>query len=72
MIETKNLSYTYPHSQSPALRNLSLHIPTGALACLLGSDASRWDTSGWLRMPGGLRPVEGIPAIRQNILFYHV
>jgi len=40
-----------------------------AVACLLGADETRWDTSGWLRMPGGLRVVQGVPAIRQRILF---
>ena len=42
-----------------------------AVACLLGADKTRWDPSGWLRMPGGLRRVDGVPAIRQNILFFH-
>lgn len=41
-----------------------------AVACLLGADETRWDTSGWLRMPGGLRLVRGVPAIRQRILFF--
>jgi hypothetical protein len=40
-----------------------------AVACLLGADKSRWDTSGWLRMPGGLRVVKGVPAARQRILY---
>jgi hypothetical protein len=40
-----------------------------AVACLLGADETRWDTSGWLRMPGGLRVVQGVPAVRQRILF---
>ena len=60
MIETKNLSYTYPHSQSPALRNLSLRIPTGALACLLGNNGSGKTTllhglAGLLKPQGTLR-----------------
>jgi hypothetical protein len=40
-----------------------------AVACLLGADKSRWDSSGWLRMPGGLRVVKGVPATRQRILY---
>jgi len=40
-----------------------------AVACLLGADETRWDSSGWLRMPGGLRLVHGVPAIPQRILF---
>lgn len=39
-----------------------------ATACLLGADKSRWDSSGWLRMPGGLRVVQGLPSIQQRIL----
>jgi hypothetical protein len=39
------------------------------VACLLGGDASRWDLCGWLRMPGGLRQVEGVPSIPQRILY---
>jgi hypothetical protein len=42
-----------------------------AAACLLGADPSRWDTSGWLRMPGGLRIADGSPSIRQRILYAH-
>jgi len=42
-----------------------------AVACLLGADPSRWDTSGWLRMPGGLRVESGVPAIPQHILYCH-
>lgn len=41
------------------------------LACLLGADQTRWDICGWLRMPGGLRLVEGHPSVRQRILFFH-
>lgn len=41
-----------------------------ATACLLGADDSRWDICGWLRMPGGLRQVKGVPAIRQRILYH--
>ncbi|HNQ90541.1 MAG TPA: hypothetical protein PKM73_18155 [Verrucomicrobiota bacterium] len=39
------------------------------VACLLGADPTRWDICGWLRMPGGLRVIEGVPAIRQRILY---
>ena len=40
------------------------------VACLLGADATRWDVCGWLRMPGGLRVVDGVPATRQRILHF--
>ena len=33
-----------------------------AVACLLGADPSRWDSCGWLRMPGGLRQSGRSPA----------
>ncbi len=41
-----------------------------AVACLLGADPTRWDVCGWLRMPGGLRVVEGVPRVRQRILYF--
>ncbi len=41
------------------------------VACLLGADDSRWDICGWLRMPGGLRVIEGVPAVRQRILHFN-
>lgn len=41
------------------------------VACLLGADKSRWDMCGWLRMPGGLRQVEGASAVRQRILYFN-
>ncbi len=41
-----------------------------AVGCLLGGDPTRWDLCGWLRMPGGLRQVEGVPAVRQRILHF--
>ncbi len=41
-----------------------------AAACLLGADRTRWDVCGWLRMPGGLRRVEGGPPVRQRILYF--
>jgi hypothetical protein len=40
-----------------------------AVGCLLGGDATRWDLCGWLRMPGGLRQVDGVPSIRQRIIY---
>lgn len=40
-----------------------------AVACLLGADKSRWDSSGWLRMPGGLRVVKGVPSLPQRIVY---
>lgn len=41
------------------------------VACLLGADPTRWDICGWLRMPGGLRVVEGVPAVRQRVLHFN-
>lgn len=41
-----------------------------AAACLLGADRTRWDVCGWLRMPGGLRQVEGSASVRQRILYF--
>ena len=41
-----------------------------AVACLLGADPTRWDVCGWLRMPGGLRVVDGVPKVRQRILYF--
>ena len=40
-------------------------------ACLLGADPTRWDICGWLRMPGGLRVVGGVPSVRQRILHFN-
>ena len=41
-----------------------------AHACMLGADRTRWDVCGWLRMPGGMRHVDGVPKIRQKILYW--
>jgi hypothetical protein len=41
-----------------------------AVGCLLGGDPTRWDICGWLRMPGGMRQVEGVPSIRQRIVYF--
>lgn len=41
------------------------------VACLMGADATRWDLCGWLRMPGGLRVVDGVPSIRQRVLHFN-
>ena len=40
-----------------------------SVACLLGADPTRWDLCGWVRMPGGLRVVDGVPSVRQKILY---
>ena len=42
-----------------------------ASACLLGADPTRWDICGWVRMPGGLRPVDGRDPVRQRILYFN-
>ena len=42
-----------------------------AAACLLGADQSRWDHSGWLRMPGGLRMNTDGSKVRQQVLFFN-
>jgi hypothetical protein len=41
-----------------------------AHACLLGADRTRWDTCGWLRMPGGLRVKSDGQQVRQKVLFW--
>lgn len=41
-----------------------------AVACLLGADPTRWDVSGWLRMPGGLRQRPDGSRVRQRILYW--
>ena len=47
------------------------HVRFFYVACLLGADPTRWDLCGWLRMPGGLRVVEGVPSVRQQILHFN-
>jgi hypothetical protein len=42
-----------------------------AAACLLGADPTRWDICGWVRMPGGLRTVDGRKPARQRILYFN-
>jgi len=42
-----------------------------ASACLLGADPTRWDICGWVRMPGGLRAVDGMKRVRQRILYFN-
>ena len=37
--------------------------------CLMGSDPTRWDVCGWIRMPGGTRPKDG-QGVRQRVLFW--
>ncbi len=46
------------------------HVRFFCVACMLGADPTRWDICGWLRMPGGLRVVEGVPAVRQRVLHF--
>jgi len=41
-----------------------------SVACVLGADRTRWDVCGWLRMPGGLRVVDGRPCVRQRIIYF--
>ena len=42
-----------------------------AAACLLGADPTRWDICGWVRMPGGLRTMDGREPVRQRILYFN-
>jgi len=39
-------------------------------AALLGADTTRWDPSGWVRMPGGIRSGERTPEVSQVILHF--
>jgi hypothetical protein len=38
-------------------------------AVLYGADQTRWDSCGWVRMPGGWRRAEGAAAVRQKVVF---
>lgn len=39
-IEVKNLSYTYPGSKSPAIKNIDLHLKKGERVCISGVGAA--------------------------------
>ncbi len=41
-----------------------------ASACALGADATRWDSCGWVRMPGGLRMRPDGGRVRQRVLYW--
>ncbi|MEI7902784.1 MAG: hypothetical protein WCK89_21260, partial [bacterium] len=41
-----------------------------ALACAMGADRTRWDTCGWLRMPGGTRYKPDGSQVRQKIVYF--
>lgn len=57
MIIAENLSYTYPYSEAPAVRDLVLNIPAGSLTCLLGNNGSGKTTL--LHILAGLLKAEG-------------
>ena len=42
-----------------------------ASACLLGADPTRWDSCGWLRMPGGTRVRTNGSLARQRVLYFN-
>ncbi|MEI4234186.1 type I secretion system permease/ATPase [Roseovarius sp. D22-M7] len=57
-IEFKNVSYTFPGSKSPIIRNLSLKIPAGQKVALVGRMGSGKST--FARLAAGLiEPTEG-------------
>lgn len=39
-------------------------------AVALGADATRWDTCGWVRMPGGVRRKDGGAAVKQKVVYW--
>jgi hypothetical protein len=41
-----------------------------AAACLLGADENMWPRAQWCRLPGGMRPREGNPPARQQIIHF--
>lgn len=54
MITLKNVSYTYPHQEQPALQNISLHVEQGELLLLTGGSGCGKSTLG--RIINGLIP----------------
>ncbi len=54
MIEFRKVSYTYPKSQTPALRGLSLEIPEGSFVLVIGPSGAGKST--FLRTLNGLVP----------------
>ncbi|HET9221965.1 MAG TPA: ATP-binding cassette domain-containing protein, partial [Roseiflexaceae bacterium] len=54
MIDFRNLTYTYPGAALPALRDVTLHVPDGGFALLIG--ASGCGKSTLARCVGGLVP----------------
>ncbi len=54
MITFNNLTYTYPNTSHPALRDVTLSLPEGSVALVIGSSGSGKSTL--LRCIGGLVP----------------
>jgi energy-coupling factor transport system ATP-binding protein len=54
MIDFQNLTYTYPGAAQPALRDITLHIPEGGFALLVGPSGGGKSTLA--RCVGGLVP----------------
>ena len=54
MIDFENFGFVYPHAQRPVLKNISLHIPAGAFAIVVGASGSGKSTL--LRAINGLVP----------------
>jgi len=57
LIRAKNLSFSYPEDQRPALTDLNFQIGRGSLCCLLGANGSGKTTL--LRILAGLLRAEG-------------
>ncbi|MEI7903314.1 MAG: hypothetical protein WCK89_23995 [bacterium] len=53
--------------EGAAPRDLAMFFAT---ACAMGADRTRWDTCGWLRMPGGTRYKSDGSQVKQRIVYF--
>ena len=66
MIKFEHVSYTYPQTTQPALHNISLHIPEGEFALVVGMSGAGKSTL--LRCINGLVPHFSGGTLRGNIM----